>query len=167
MDGYFLYSPHTGEIAVFTEECMYKKMYKYTNSRLHKSYWQEWGVYKAQECAQIQYSDIFLLPTYYYVRHFKLDCLFLIVKMHSRNSLFYLQYAYTEEYEQQRGKGSFPAHLTPGYQISKKAGEQASDVSSEYKTARTCLRVPLQTHRSLTICMPLTDKVSSDVRTGD
>uniref|UniRef100_A0A8C5HI81 LIM zinc-binding domain-containing protein n=1 Tax=Gouania willdenowi TaxID=441366 RepID=A0A8C5HI81_GOUWI len=37
-------------------------------------------------------------------------------------------YAYTEEYEQQRGKGSFPAHLTPGYQSSKKASEQASDI---------------------------------------
>ncbi|KAM3592408.1 uncharacterized protein V6R79_018167 [Siganus canaliculatus] len=37
-------------------------------------------------------------------------------------------YAYTEEYEQQRGKGSFPAHLTPGYQVSKKAMEQASDI---------------------------------------
>nr|XP_046233672.1 nebulin-related-anchoring protein isoform X3 [Scatophagus argus] len=37
-------------------------------------------------------------------------------------------YVYTEEYEQQRGKGSFPAHLTPGYQISKKASEQASDI---------------------------------------
>ncbi|XP_067431782.1 nebulin-related-anchoring protein isoform X1 [Thunnus thynnus] len=37
-------------------------------------------------------------------------------------------YAYTEEYEQQRGKGSFPAHLTPGYQVSKKATEQASEI---------------------------------------
>ncbi|XP_011486271.1 nebulin-related-anchoring protein isoform X2 [Oryzias latipes] len=37
-------------------------------------------------------------------------------------------YAYTEEYEQQRGKGSFPAHLTPGYKVSKKATEQASDI---------------------------------------
>lgn len=37
-------------------------------------------------------------------------------------------YAYTEEYEQQRGKGSFPAHLTPGYKISKKASDQASDI---------------------------------------
>ncbi|XP_070707449.1 nebulin-related-anchoring protein isoform X2 [Pempheris klunzingeri] len=37
-------------------------------------------------------------------------------------------YAYTEQYEQQRGKGSFPAHLTPGYKISKKASEQASDI---------------------------------------
>ncbi|KAK2884741.1 hypothetical protein Q8A73_021215 [Channa argus] len=36
--------------------------------------------------------------------------------------------AYTEEYEQQRGKGSFPAHLTPGYKMSKKATEQASDI---------------------------------------
>ncbi|KAL0984541.1 hypothetical protein UPYG_G00142990 [Umbra pygmaea] len=37
-------------------------------------------------------------------------------------------YAYTEEYEQKRGKGSFPAHLTPGYQVSKKATEMASNV---------------------------------------
>ncbi|XP_024141438.1 nebulin-related-anchoring protein isoform X2 [Oryzias melastigma] len=37
-------------------------------------------------------------------------------------------YVYTEEYEQQRGKGSFPAHLTPGYKVSKKASEQASDI---------------------------------------
>ncbi|XP_057682974.1 nebulin-related-anchoring protein isoform X1 [Corythoichthys intestinalis] len=37
-------------------------------------------------------------------------------------------YAYTEEYEQRKGKGSFPAHLTPGYKISKKASEQASNV---------------------------------------
>uniref|UniRef100_A0A671WVC2 Nebulin-related anchoring protein n=1 Tax=Sparus aurata TaxID=8175 RepID=A0A671WVC2_SPAAU len=45
-----------------------------------------------------------------------------------KSSLFFLQYAYTEEYEQQRGKGSFPAHLTPGYMMSKKASEQASDL---------------------------------------
>uniref|UniRef100_A0A8C7P4Z5 LIM zinc-binding domain-containing protein n=1 Tax=Oncorhynchus mykiss TaxID=8022 RepID=A0A8C7P4Z5_ONCMY len=38
------------------------------------------------------------------------------------------QYVYTEEYEQQLGKGSFPAHLTPGYQVSKKATEMASGV---------------------------------------
>ncbi|XP_034564098.1 nebulin-related-anchoring protein [Notolabrus celidotus] len=37
-------------------------------------------------------------------------------------------YAYTEEYEQQRGKGSFPAHITPGYMMSKKASEQASAI---------------------------------------
>ncbi|XP_036379441.1 nebulin-related-anchoring protein [Megalops cyprinoides] len=37
-------------------------------------------------------------------------------------------YFYTEEYEQQRGKGSFPAHVTPGYQVAKKATEMASDV---------------------------------------
>ncbi|XP_072229371.1 nebulin-related-anchoring protein isoform X1 [Leuresthes tenuis] len=37
-------------------------------------------------------------------------------------------YAYTEEYEQQKGKGSFPAHITPGYKVSKKATEQASAV---------------------------------------
>ncbi|CAI9613763.1 unnamed protein product [Staurois parvus] len=35
---------------------------------------------------------------------------------------------YTEDYEEQRGKGSFPAMITPGYQIAKKATELASDV---------------------------------------
>ncbi|XP_056385336.1 nebulin-related-anchoring protein [Hyla sarda] len=35
---------------------------------------------------------------------------------------------YTEDYEEQRGKGSFPALITPGYQIAKKANELASDV---------------------------------------
>ena len=39
------------------------------------------------------------------------------------------QIAYTEEYEQQRGKGSFPAMITPGYCLAKKAQENASDVS--------------------------------------
>lgn len=41
------------------------------------------------------------------------------------------QHAYTEEYEQQRGKGSFPAMITPGYQMAKKANDMASDVSSD------------------------------------
>nr|XP_028586062.1 nebulin-related-anchoring protein isoform X1 [Podarcis muralis] len=35
---------------------------------------------------------------------------------------------YTEEYEQHRGKGSFPAMITPAYQIAKRANELASDV---------------------------------------
>ncbi|XP_065263274.1 nebulin-related-anchoring protein [Emys orbicularis] len=35
---------------------------------------------------------------------------------------------YTGEYEQQRGKGSFPAMITPAYQIAKKANELASEV---------------------------------------
>lgn len=52
--------------------------------------------------------------------------------LNAESMLFSFQYAYTEEYEQQRGKGSFPAHLTPGYKISKKATEQASDVSKQY-----------------------------------
>uniref|UniRef100_A0A7N6BSZ5 LIM zinc-binding domain-containing protein n=1 Tax=Anabas testudineus TaxID=64144 RepID=A0A7N6BSZ5_ANATE len=41
---------------------------------------------------------------------------------------FYMQAKYTEQYEQSKGKGSFPAMITPGYQISKKATELASDV---------------------------------------
>ncbi|XP_011285870.2 nebulin-related-anchoring protein isoform X10 [Felis catus] len=35
---------------------------------------------------------------------------------------------YAEDYEQQRGKGSFPAMITPAYQIAKRANELASDV---------------------------------------
>uniref|UniRef100_A0A673X9Y0 Nebulin-related anchoring protein n=1 Tax=Salmo trutta TaxID=8032 RepID=A0A673X9Y0_SALTR len=38
------------------------------------------------------------------------------------------QIAYTEEYEQERGKGSFPAMITPAYQLAKKAQAHASDL---------------------------------------
>ncbi|KAK1333464.1 hypothetical protein QTO34_005848 [Cnephaeus nilssonii] len=38
---------------------------------------------------------------------------------------------YTEDYEQQRGKGSFPAMITPAYQRAKRASQLASQV--EYK----------------------------------
>lgn len=48
-----------------------------------------------------------------------------------------MQIAYTEEYEQQRGKGSFPAMITPGYYLAKKAQENASDVSISL-TATLC-----------------------------
>lgn len=39
------------------------------------------------------------------------------------------QQEYTEDYEQQRGKGSFPAMITPAYQRAKKASQLASQVS--------------------------------------
>ncbi|XP_056325702.1 nebulin-related-anchoring protein isoform X2 [Danio aesculapii] len=42
-------------------------------------------------------------------------------------------HVYTEGYEQQRGKGSFPAHFTPGYQVAKKAGDMASKVKYQQK----------------------------------
>lgn len=42
-------------------------------------------------------------------------------------------HVYTESYEQQRGKGSFPAHFTPGYQVAKKAGDMASKVKYQQK----------------------------------
>lgn len=42
---------------------------------------------------------------------------------------FFFQVRYTEAYEQQRGKGSFPAMITPAYQIAKRANQLASDVS--------------------------------------
>uniref|UniRef100_A0A673N4E9 Nebulin-related-anchoring protein-like n=1 Tax=Sinocyclocheilus rhinocerous TaxID=307959 RepID=A0A673N4E9_9TELE len=44
------------------------------------------------------------------------------------NAEHFSQHAYTEEYEQQRGKGSFPAMITPGYQMAKKAHDIASDL---------------------------------------
>lgn len=40
------------------------------------------------------------------------------------------QQGYLEEYEEHRGKGSFPAMITPAYQNAKKANELASDVST-------------------------------------
>ncbi|KAG8544554.1 hypothetical protein GDO81_022270, partial [Engystomops pustulosus] len=43
---------------------------------------------------------------------------------------------YTEDYEEQRGKGSFPALITPGYQIAKKANELASDVKYHQRYQR-------------------------------
>lgn len=48
---------------------------------------------------------------------------------HYFNFNHFLQIAYTEEFEHQRGKGSFPAMITPGYYLAKKAQENASDVS--------------------------------------
>lgn len=51
------------------------------------------------------------------------------------NFLTGLQIAYTEEFEQQRGKGSFPAMITPGYCLAKKAQENASDVSISCKSS--------------------------------
>lgn len=39
------------------------------------------------------------------------------------------QQEYTEDYEQERGKGSFPAMITPAYQRAKRASQLASQVS--------------------------------------
>lgn len=35
---------------------------------------------------------------------------------------------YTEEYEQSKSKGSYPAMITPGYQAAKQANSLASNV---------------------------------------
>lgn len=53
-----------------------------------------------------------------------INCLFYSVKVN-----LFLQISYTEDFEHQRGKGSFPAMITPGYCLAKKAQENASDVS--------------------------------------
>lgn len=45
------------------------------------------------------------------------------------NCLEILQLKYTEDFEERKGKGSFPAMITPAYQNAKKANELASDVS--------------------------------------
>uniref|UniRef100_A0A8C4UMZ0 Nebulin related anchoring protein n=1 Tax=Falco tinnunculus TaxID=100819 RepID=A0A8C4UMZ0_FALTI len=42
-----------------------------------------------------------------------------------------LRFQFTEEYEPRRGKGSFPAMITPGYQVAKRATQLSSNV--EYK----------------------------------
>lgn len=42
------------------------------------------------------------------------------------------QQGYLEECEEPRGKGSFPAMITPAYQNAKKANELASDVSTTW-----------------------------------
>uniref|UniRef100_A0A8U8BJZ9 Uncharacterized protein n=1 Tax=Geospiza parvula TaxID=87175 RepID=A0A8U8BJZ9_GEOPR len=44
---------------------------------------------------------------------------------------FIFQFQYTEDFEPRRGKGSFPAMITPGYQVAKRASQLSSDV--EYK----------------------------------
>ena len=80
----------------------------------------------------------------------------------SESPLFSFQYAYTEEYEQQRGKGSFPAHLTPGYKMSKKATEQASDVSrqSKNKIDTLCTQILFQSPHNLSVM----DFLSSQIK---
>lgn len=42
---------------------------------------------------------------------------------------------YTEEYEQSKGKGSFPAMITPGYQAAKNANALASSVSVTFSVS--------------------------------
>eukprot|EP00079_Xenopus_tropicalis_P028234 XP_012823068.2 PREDICTED: nebulin-related-anchoring protein [Xenopus tropicalis] len=43
---------------------------------------------------------------------------------------------YTEQHEGQRGKGSFPAMITPGYQMAKRANELASDIKYHQRYER-------------------------------
>lgn len=42
------------------------------------------------------------------------------------------QIQYTEEYELRQGKGSFPAMITPGYQVAKRATQLSSNVSVSF-----------------------------------
>ncbi|OXB82351.1 UNVERIFIED_CONTAM: hypothetical protein H355_009276 [Colinus virginianus] len=56
------------------------------------------------------------------------DCVPLEQKK-TKTLIFQLQY--TEEYEVRRGKGSFPAMITPGYQVAKRATQLSSNV--EYR----------------------------------
>nr|XP_015202884.1 PREDICTED: nebulin-related-anchoring protein isoform X2 [Lepisosteus oculatus] len=53
------------------------------------------------------------------------------------NAEKFSQHAYTEDYEEHRGKGSFPAMITPAYQIAKKAHELASDVKYKQGFSKT------------------------------
>ena len=42
---------------------------------------------------------------------------------------------YMDEYEEHRGKGSFPAMITPAYLNAKKANDLASDVSMKQEVS--------------------------------
>lgn len=44
-------------------------------------------------------------------------------------NICFFQLQYTDTYEEQKGKGSFPALITPAYQIAKKASQLSSNVS--------------------------------------
>lgn len=61
----------------------------------------------------------------------------------------FLQIAYTEDYEHQRGKGSFPAMITPGYYLAKKAQENASDVSTDTGGLLSAIHLEFNTVQSL------------------
>jgi hypothetical protein len=69
---------------------------------------------------------------------------------------------YTEDYEQQKGKGSFPAMITPAYQIARRASELASDVSAHGYVVM--LRRKQEVKRGLEVqlpayfCMPIRTK---------
>lgn len=47
------------------------------------------------------------------------------------------QVEYMEEYEESKGKGSFPAMITPGYQAAKTANTLASSVSTDWGKKRS------------------------------
>lgn len=61
--------------------------------------------------------------------HFQIPHPFREGSLTDRNFLL-AQQGYLEEYQEHRGKGSFPAMITPAYQNAKKANELASDVST-------------------------------------
>lgn len=122
-----------------TKHCFYyflsagiQKRTRKKSFKIHNICWSAWGA-SGQEtrtnCQRRKFSlqHIWIILTMWFWEH----NLFYFNQSNKlkKKLIFPLQYAYTEEHEQQRGKGSFPAHLTPGYKISKKASEQASDVS--------------------------------------
>ena len=50
----------------------------------------------------------------------------------NKTKMLILQLQYTEEYELRQGKGSFPAMITPGYQVAKRATQLSSNVSVSF-----------------------------------
>lgn len=67
--------------------------------------------------------------------------LFFIVSTAWRGFFFvcvwFLKLKYTEEFEQSKAKGSFPAMITPGYQAAKQANTLASTVRHLSDAAET------------------------------
>lgn len=63
-----------------------------------------------------------------------------------------------ENYQEHRGKGSFPAMITPAYQNAKKANELASDVSTTLGRPTE----PPQQRRNETLKTGLTQSLHTD-----
>uniref|UniRef100_UPI00398F8E11 nebulin-related-anchoring protein isoform X2 n=1 Tax=Pristiophorus japonicus TaxID=55135 RepID=UPI00398F8E11 len=66
------------------------------------------------------------------------------VAMTRENSVKYSQPEYAADYEETRGKGSFPAMITPAYYNAKRANELASDI--KYKKDLTKMKGTAQYH---------------------
>lgn len=77
------------------------------------------------------FSGYFINPVTLVLMMLAIAILLVLIRNHngSHADLGSDQQEYTEDYEQPRGKGSFPAMITPAYQRAKRASQLASQVS--------------------------------------